>query len=217
MSNCLSLSVVAKPSLQPAWRPRVKPLTAWLIIGMTVLVGAGAAQAATFTGTLDTSSSFSPSNFSSDGVTYFNAPSSAPFSPVAVGEFDFSIPSGQAVSAVTISGNFGSNILGSGSAPVSLFLNGVAVATCNAVCSTQTDVSDVAWTYTFAPADYSALATGKAILTAVQTAPSQIVLDPTTMSIQTSPVPEPASGALLLVGLASVRALSRRRHGASQN
>lgn len=181
-----------------------------------VALSAGA-HASSFVGNINTGSTFSPTNQSSDGTTYFNAPATAPFASVVVGEFDFSIPVGEAVSAVTVSGNFGSNTLGSGSAPVNLSLNGVAVASCNLTCSGATDSNDVAWSYSFTPAQLSALSSGHAVLSALQQGPSQIVLDPTSISVQTVAVPEPESMALFLLGLLPVAAWTLRRdRGAHQ-
>lgn len=146
----------------------------------------------------------------------FNAPAIAPFSSVTIGEFDFSIPFGKAVSSVVLNGNFGSNILGSSilgssTAPVDLFLNNITVAGCDAMCANNSMTSNVAWSYTFSASELSRLSSGTAILTAMQTNTSQIVLDPTSITIQTAAVPESDVALLIGLGLIPVLAVSRRK------
>jgi len=172
----------------------------------------GAAQASTISGLINTSAAFSPTNQSSDSVTYFNAPSFGPFpgAAVAIGEFDFSIPSTDSIVAATITGHFGSDSLGSGTSQLSLFLNGVALASCDAACSINSETADVAWSYTFTAPQLSSLLSGQAILSAVQRSASQMVLDPTSISIQTAPVPLPATLWLLGSGLLSLFGIRRR-------
>lgn len=189
----------------------LKSVSIALLVSGSFLVAAGSAQAATIVGTIDTGAMFSPTNQSADGVTYFNAPAVAPFSSVTIGEFDFSIPFGEAVSSVVLNGNFGSNNLGSSTAPVDLFLNNIAVAGCNAMCANNSMTSDVAWSYTFSASELSRLSSGTAILTAMQTNTSQIVLDPTSITIQTAAVPESDVALLIGLGLIPVLAVSRRK------
>jgi hypothetical protein len=183
-----------------------------MIAAAIVFAAAASAQAATtINGTIDTSAAFSPTNQSADGSTYYNAPAmSFPAAPVTIGEFDFSLPTGHGIASLSLSGNFGSDALGSATAPVDLFLNGVAVARCDAACAQASELADVAWSYSFSSADLAALANGKAVLTAVQQGPSQIVLDPTSLSAEIAPVPEPETWALMLGGLPIVAFLRRR-------
>ena len=177
----------------------------------------GAAHAATLSGSVDTGASFSPTNQSADGTTYYNAPTNAPFAPVTVGEFDFTVPSGQAIDGGTFSGNFGSNVLGSGTAQVNLFLDGVAVASCGAACEAASNSADVAWLYTLSSTDLALLAgnanwqAGKAVLTALQNTPSQIVLDPSSVSLTTTAVPIPGAVWLLGSTLAPLFGFARRK------
>ena len=134
-----------------------------LCVGSTALF-ACAASATTIAGTLDTSAAFSATNQSTDGTTYFNAPytGALPAAAVAVGGFDFTVPSGFEVSGATISGNFGSDALGSGTAAVDLFMNSVQVATCDNACAAATQSADVAWSFTFTPAELGAFEIGRA-------------------------------------------------------
>ena len=131
---------------------------------------------------------------------------------MAVGGFDFTVPSGFKVSGATISGNVGSNALGSGYRPrSSLFVNSVEVASCDSVCEAATQSSDVAWSFTFATSQLAAFADGSVVLSAVQQDGSQIVLDPTSVSLTLSAVPEPAGLPALLLGLPLVALGLRRR------
>ena len=57
---------------------------ALLTAGAIMLVCAGPVKATQFSGVIDTSAAFSPTNQSADGSTYFNAPASAPFSLVSL-------------------------------------------------------------------------------------------------------------------------------------
>jgi hypothetical protein len=200
------------------------PIRAVLGVIITVsvaLAGNSAAQAATVSGTFNTSAAASPSNQSFDGTTYFNAPSNGPFSPLAIGEFDFSLPAGFGISGASISGNFGSNILGSGTSQATLYLNGISVATCDALCESASQSSDVSWSHTFTTGELATLSgdsnwvNGKALLSALQQSSSQIVLDPTSITLTTAPVPEPQTYALMGLGLALI-AYRRRNQSASR-
>ncbi len=189
---------------------RLKLALAGILLAGTAM---SSAHASTITGTINTSSVFSPTNQSGDGTTYFNAPAAGPFAPVTIGEFDFTIPAGESVFGGTFNGNFGSNVLGSGTAQVDLFLNGIAVASCDAACEFASESADVPWTYTFTSAQLSSLSSGAAVLTALQKGVSQIVLDPTSVNIQTQVAPVPLPGAIWLLGsgLLSLFGFARRK------
>jgi hypothetical protein len=174
------------------------------------IVASAGAQAATVSGTINTSAALSPSNQSIDGTTYFNAPTDNSFTSLVVGEFDFSLPAGFGISGGSVSGNFGSDILGSGTSQATLYLNGINVASCDAVCESASQSADVSWSHVFTTGELASLAgdsnwtSGKAVLSALQLSSSQIVLDPTSISLTTAPVPEPQAYALMGLGLALI-------------
>ena len=198
-------------------KSKIDHRTARRIAAVVLFAAAASSQAATITGTVDTSAASSPTNQSADGTTYFNAPYSGAFpaAPVTVGAFDFAVPAGSFVSGATVSGDFGSDALGSGTAEVDLFLNAVEVASCDAGCANASQSADVAWSFTFTPAELASFASGTAVLTAVQQGVSQIVLDPTTVTLDVTAVPEPGSlpmmlGVLPLIAFGLRRARARR-------
>ncbi len=193
------------------------PGVARTLLSVALFACAASAGAQTITGTVDTSAANSSTNQSSDGTTYYNAPygGTFPAAPVVVGAFDFTVPSGSVVSGATISGNFGSNVLGSGTSAVDLFVNSVEVASCDSVCAAATQSNDVAWSFTFTASQLGAFAGGSAVLSAVQQDGSQIVLDPTSVALTLSAVPEPAGLPMLLLG-APLIALGLRRRAQSR-
>ncbi|WP_347987781.1 hypothetical protein [Methylomonas sp. AM2-LC] len=185
------------------------------VIGFSLLLLSGVTQASIISGNINTL--LSSSNQSTDGLSYFNAPTSAPFSLVTIGEYDLNLTSNQMISAGTFSGNFGSNIIGSSTAPVNLFIDGIAVATCDATCAANSASNDVSWSYTLSTTDLTALASntdwtqGKVILTALQTDVSQIALDPTSFTL-TRAVPVPGAALLFSSALAFFLSFSSRKN-----
>lgn len=178
--------------------------------------GVAPVYAANVAGMVDTSAAFSPTNQSFDGSTYYNAPAAGPFPSDAftVGEFDFSLSPGFAVTGGTISGDFGSDVLGSATAEVDLYVDQVLIARCDSTCATASETADVAWTHTFTGSELGALGNGRLVLTAIQQGPSQVVLDPTSVSLDiAAAVPEPGTAWLTLIGGVPLiaRALRRRR------
>jgi hypothetical protein len=179
-------------------------------------LSAASAHATTITGTVNTGGN--PANFSGDSVTFASAPSSGPFpGSMTVGEFDFSVPSGQAITAGSFNGNFGSNVLASGTSQANLFVDGVQLAACGAACETASQSNDVAWAYSLNASDLTALSTnalwlaGRAVITASQLSASQVVLDPTTVSLTATPVPIPAAALLFGSALAPLFGFGRRK------
>lgn len=173
-----------------------------------------ATQASTISGTVNTGGN--PANFSGDALTFSSAPSNGPFPlTMTVGEFDFSVPSGQAITAGSFSGNFGSNVLASGTSQAKLFVDGVQLALCGATCEAASQSNDVAWTYSLTASDLMTLSTnplweaGKAVITASQLSASQVVLDPTTVNLTLTAVPIPAAVFLLMSALAPLFGFAR--------
>jgi hypothetical protein len=176
-----------------------------------------AAHASVISGTVNTGGN--PANFSGDSVTFASAPSNGPF-PVTmtVGEFDFSVPGGQAISAGSFSGNFGSNALASGTSQAKLFVDGVQLALCDATCEAASQSSDVAWTYSLTASDLTLLSSnslweaGRAVITASQLSASQVVLDPTSVSLTATPaVPIPSAVYLFASALVALFGLARHK------
>ena len=182
---------------------------------MVAILAGTAAQASTISGTVNTGGN--AANFSGDALTFASAPSNGPF-PVSmtVGEFDFSVPGGQAITAGSFTGDFGSNTLASGTSQTKLFIDGVQLAICNSACEAASQSNDVAWSYSLTAADLSTLSTnalwlaGIAVITASQLSASQVVLDPTSVSLTTTPVPIPAAFFLFASALAPVFGFARR-------
>ena len=186
---------------------------------VVAILAASAAQASTISGTVNTGGTGSnPANFSGDTVTFLGAPAKAPFPTLTVGEFDFTVPGGQAVTAGSFSGDFGSsNILFSGTSQAALFVDGVQLALCNASCEAASTSNDVAWLYSLTASDLALLSTnslweaGKAVITASQLSASQVVLDPTTVNLTLTPVPIPPALFLFASALAPLFGFARRK------
>jgi hypothetical protein len=193
------------------WQTRGIESAALIIVS---IFAATAAQASTISGTVNTGGN--PANLSGDAVTFASAPSSGAFPlTMTVGEFDFSVPSGQAITAGSFSGNFGSNALASGTSQAKLFVDGVQLALCDTACEAASQSNDVAWSYSLTASDLTTLSTnslwlaGKAVITASQLSASQVVLDPTTASLTLAPVPIPAAFFLFASALAPLFGFAR--------
>ena len=185
---------------------------------MVAILAASAAQASTISGTVNTGGTGSnPANFSGDTVTFLSAPSNAPFPTMTVGEFDFTVPSGQAVTAGSFNGDFGSNVLASGTSQAELFVDGVQLAHCDAACEAASNSNDVAWLYSLTATDLTLLSTnslwesGRAVITASQLSASQVVLDPTSVNLTVTPVPIPPAFFLFASALAPLFGFARRK------
>lgn len=125
--------------------------------------------------------------------------------------YNYTVPTGQVVTGATIQGFFGNSTFNT-TAPVDLYLDGVRIAQCvaGAPCAGANGAAGpVAFSFTFA--DFAVFADGRAVLPIVQTGPGAVRLGQTSLTLQTSSVPEPATMFLLGTGLASVAAVIRRR------
>lgn len=152
--------------------------------------GALAAQAGVVTSTL--------ADFSTGDDVYGQWPLE-----LNVGQFSFSSP-GNILSA-TLSGTFG-NDLSSTTTEVFVYGDGVEMAYCSLWddCATNSEVSPpTAWSYTFTGEDLALLQDGALSLTVSKEYDGWVRLGGLTLTL-VNDVPEPASAALLLAGLAGL-------------
>ncbi|HEY3827437.1 MAG TPA: hypothetical protein VGL82_22950 [Bryobacteraceae bacterium] len=146
----------------------------------------------------------------------------APYN-ITIGTFNFTIPTGFAVTGATISGMFGDQNIPCCSALTDFFVQSgtIKVAGCDSFsdpCATGTlDGSTVPWSYTFSPTDLidlnSDFASGSLDFTAVQNSFGAVVVGTPTLDIQVAVTPEPAYILPLAGGLLAIAALRRRRQG----
>jgi hypothetical protein len=183
---------------------------------IVAILAATAAQASTISGMVDTSTS--PTNGSGDPLRFAGAALTGPFpSSMTVGEFDFSVPSGQAITAGSFSGGFGSDVLQSGTSQAKLFVDGVQLALCDVTCEAQSQSSVVSWLYSLTASDLTQLSSnslwqaGRAVITASQLSVSQVVLDPTNINLTLAPVPVPPAFFLFASALAPFFGFARRK------
>lgn len=115
-----------------------------------------------------------------------------------VGTFNFSIPVGEQIVSAMISGQWGNSAAGS-TAHNTLFLDGVQVADTLTTTPNPYYTYTVPWSYSFS--DFSVLNDGSADFVAQMNSEYIIRLGETSLSIETAPVPEPAS---MLLGLLSL-------------
>lgn len=131
-----------------------------------------------------------------------------------VGQFNFS-PVGN-ILAATISGTFG-NGFSNTSTEVFVYGDGVEVAYCALWddCSTNSEVSPpTAWSYTFTGAELALLQDGALNLSISKEYDGYVNLGSLTLTL-VNDVPEPASAALLLAGLAGLGWSRRARRSQS--
>lgn len=139
---------------------------------------------------------------------------------VAIGTFNYAIPAGETIDAVSWTGQWGTgNPNGNGScntasncphtAIQTIEVAGIPVATCpstSATCWKETTTSMAS--YTFTSNEFGAFAGGSAIALTDQTGPYVVRLGPETLTIE---LPEPTSLALFGTGLLGLGAIWRRQ------
>ena len=121
---------------------------------------------------------------------------------IVIGSFNYSIPAGQNIVAALYTSTFGNSIV-SNSAGVDVSVAGILVGSCPALAACDVANSVTPFSFNFQPSDFSKLASGSLIVSAVQNSASIIRLGSETLTITTA-TPEPGSIALLGLGLLTI-------------
>ena len=171
----------------------------YLILGFLVMLLCGARQASAVV-IVDTLPEFS-GEFHDAGESY-------PLAPMTIGTFIYDVPEGDVIDSGTLEGRFG-NSQGGNTAPLDVLLNDLIVAQCAPGGSSCTQLPQEAFSFNFSKIQFQYLEQKPVNLRAVQTGPGTLRLGPTTLTIQTKPVPEPST--ILLLGMGLLSLLSRRR------
>lgn len=193
-----------------------------LILSLSLFVGlSGNAKAGEFDITVQPTFDISNQAASPDTTDYegnFFDGTEAPYD-LTIGNFSFSIPTGDTVIGGTISGTFGDENYSTSALADLYVLDGtIEVGECDSYtdpCAAGTeDGSLVPWTYTFDDTDLSNLASdfssGSLDFTAVQNSFGTTVVGTPTLDLQVA-TPEPASIFTLAGGLLAFAAWRRRK------
>jgi hypothetical protein len=128
-----------------------------------------------------------------------------PLPAVNVGTFNYSIPAGNQILSAVFSSTFGNSSFPN-SAGVDVRVGGVLVAECPALAACDVANAPTPFNYSFTPAQFAALISGSAPVTATQISGNIVKLGVETLTITTGSLstPEPASFAMLGIGVAGL-------------
>lgn len=189
-----------------------KLTTATAIFSMALVLGLAAPMKADIIATIG--------NYDGTPVVDFD-PADYPLTPVLIGDFSFTIPTGESVIGGTISGTFGNDDVPDtteSTAPSDYYIdnNTIEVASCDdsltgAACDTSS--APTSWSYTLTASDLSnlsaELASGSIDFTASQNFFGAVNTGTTTLDLVLTP--EPSMIFLLCGGLAGIALLRRFR------
>lgn len=189
-----------------------KLTTATAIFSMALVLGLAAPMKADIIATIG--------NYDGTPVVDFD-PADYPLTPVLIGAFSFTIPTGESVIGGTISGTFGNDDVPDtteSTAPSDYYIdnNTIEVASCDdsltgAACDTSS--APTSWSYTLTASDLSnlsaELASGSIDFTASQNFFGAVNTGTTTLDLVLTP--EPSMIFLLCGGLAGIALLRRFR------
>lgn len=152
--------------------------------------------------------------------SFYDFSSTFPPANIAIGSFEFTIPTGYYVTGGTMSGTFGDvNYSTTALTDLYVFNGGIEVGECDSVtapCAAGTvDGSLVSWSYTFDTTDLSSLASdfssGSLDFTAVQNSFGSVIVGTPSLELELAPTPEPPTIFTMAGGLLAIGALLRRK------
>jgi hypothetical protein len=140
---------------------------------------------------------------------------SYPQPSITIGTFVYTIPVGTEITAATVSGYFGTSVVGE-TALENLYVGGIEVAACtseNDPCWNGDPITgeQTSWTYTFTPDEFAVLDSGSVDYDVVQTGDFQVESGVTTLDITVAPTPEPSTVAMFCGGLSLFLIVRRKQ------